>query len=105
MKNKSLIIINLLFVFTFIGLEKVSRTNLWNVMEEIEINKTILKILKEFCIDNVPYVEIDNGLSELVKFKKVLKFVVFLQFYSIFTWKIPYLSCEEMLPWKLSAQR
>ena len=44
--------------------DSVSHSNLWEFMVDMEINGTILKILKEYYTDYVAYVKIDNELSD-----------------------------------------
>ena len=42
-------------------------------MADMEINRTILKILKEFYTDNVAYVKIGNELSDPIEVTKGLR--------------------------------
>ena len=61
----------------FIDLEKsydwVPRSNLWNVMTDIKINGTTLKILNEYYVGNVAYVKIGKELWDPFEITKGLR--------------------------------
>ena len=68
-------------------------------MTDMEINGTILNILKEYYTDNVACVKIGNEVLDLIEIQKALgKVAVFLQMYLIFIWK------KTLGHWKKSCQ-